>query len=54
MKVPFAKLSAGVPGSALIPSTLITVQWQLSASTFATDGGGCSADFTVKNVAFYK
>ncbi|HSS39244.1 MAG TPA: hypothetical protein VLT58_10780, partial [Polyangia bacterium] len=54
VKVPFAKLSAGVPGSALDPSTLITVQWQLSASTLATDAGGCSADFTVKNVAFYK
>ncbi|MES1209700.1 MAG: hypothetical protein ABUS79_27520, partial [Pseudomonadota bacterium] len=54
VKVPFSKLSAGVPTSTLDPSTIVTVQWQLGASTFATDGGVCSADFTVKNVAFYK
>ena len=54
IKVPFTKLSGGVPNGALDPSTLVTVQWQLSAASFAADGGGCSADFTVKNVAFYK
>ncbi|HVT10111.1 MAG TPA: hypothetical protein VHO67_21770 [Polyangia bacterium] len=54
VKVPFSKLTAGVPLSGLDPGTLVTVQWQLSASTLAGDAGGCAADFTVKNVAFYK
>jgi hypothetical protein len=54
VEVPFTKLSGGVPISALDPSTLVAVQWQLSSSNLATDGGGCSADFTVKNVTFYK
>ncbi|MES1206373.1 MAG: hypothetical protein ABUS79_10590 [Pseudomonadota bacterium] len=54
VKVPFATLSAGMPIGTLDPSTIVTLQWQLSASTLGTDAGGCSADFTVKNVAFYK
>jgi hypothetical protein len=53
VKVPFNKLTAGTPVSTLDPSTIVTVQWQLGASTFGTDAGGCSADFTLENVAFY-
>ncbi len=52
VKVPFSVLSAGSPISSLDPSTLVDVEWQLSAPTGA-DGGSCSANFTVKNVAFY-
>ena len=52
IKVPFSALTAGSPISKLDPSTLVDVQWQLSAPTGA-DGGSCAADFTVENVAFY-
>ncbi len=52
IKVPFSALTAGAPISKLDPSTLVDVEWQLSAPTGA-DGGSCSASFTVKNVAFY-
>ncbi len=54
VKVPFSALSAGVPIGTLDPSTIVTIQWQLTASTSSGDAGGCSADFTVKNVAFYQ
>jgi hypothetical protein len=53
VKVPFNLLSAGMPISALDPHTLLTVQWQLTSPLGATDGGGCSASFTVENVRFY-
>jgi hypothetical protein len=49
IRVPFSALTAGVPISSLDPSTLVDVEWQLSAPT----GGSCSASFSVKNVAFY-
>jgi hypothetical protein len=49
IRVPFSALTAGVPISRLDPSTLVDVEWQLSAPT----GGSCSASFSVKNVAFY-
>lgn len=52
IKVPFTALSGGTPTSALNPSTLVDVEWQLSPSPGA-DGGACSANFTVKNVSFY-
>ncbi|HEY6475103.1 MAG TPA: hypothetical protein VI456_00895 [Polyangia bacterium] len=52
IKVPFTALSGGTPVSALDPSTLVDVEWQLSPSPGA-DGGACSANFTVSNVAFY-
>ncbi len=53
IKVPFTLLSAGMPISTLDPRTLLTVQWQLSAPVGASDGGACSASFTVENVQFY-
>ena len=53
IKVPFDMLSGGMPISAIDPHTLLTVQWQLSSGPGATDGGACSADFTVENVKFY-
>ena len=47
--VPFAALSGGMPVSALDPSTLVTVQWQLAPPA----SGTCAATFTVSNAAFY-
>jgi hypothetical protein len=49
-KVPFSSLGGGSPIATLDPSTIITVQWQLNAKS---GGPGCSANFTVANVAFY-
>ncbi len=49
-KVPFTSFTGGSPNSALDPTTIVTVQWQLNA---LSGGPGCSADFTVANVAFY-
>ena len=43
-----------MPISTLDPRTLLTVQWQLTSPLGATDGGACSANFTVANVQFYK
>jgi hypothetical protein len=52
IEVPFKALSGGAPISALDPSTLVDVEWQLSPSPGAV-GGACAASFTVKNVSFY-
>ncbi len=49
-KVPFALMGSGSPTPKIDPSTIITVQWQLGARS---GGPGCSASFTVENVAFY-
>jgi hypothetical protein len=48
--VPFSALDGGSPDTKLDPSTLVSVQWQLNAPQ---SGMGCSAAFTVENVAFY-
>jgi hypothetical protein len=53
VKVPFSKLTAGMPNGSVDPRTIITVQWQLSSPLGGADGGGCTADFTVGNVSFY-
>jgi hypothetical protein len=53
IKVPFSALTAGMPNATLDPTTIVDVQWQLSARTGAADAGGCAATFTVENVAFY-
>jgi hypothetical protein len=53
LKVPFTALNGGMPIATLDPSTLVTIQWQLSSPLDAADGGGCSASFTVENVSFY-
>jgi hypothetical protein len=50
LKVPFALMGSGSPTAKVDPSTILTVQWQLSARS---GGPGCSASFTVENVAFY-
>jgi hypothetical protein len=50
ISVPFTALGGGSPNAKLDPSTLVTVQWQLNAPN---SGAGCSAAFTVENVAFY-
>jgi hypothetical protein len=51
--VPFNVLAGGMPISSIDPRTLLTVQWQLSSRAGTTDGGACSANFTVENVKFY-
>jgi hypothetical protein len=54
IRVPFTAFSGGMPTPTADPSTIVAVQWQLTAPLGSTDAGGCAADFTVKNVAFYK
>jgi hypothetical protein len=49
-KIPFASMARGSPTPRVDPSTIFTVQWQLNA---LSGGPGCSANFTVENVAFY-
>ena len=50
LKVPFASMGSGSPTAMVDSSTILTVQWQLGARS---GGPGCSAKFTVENVAFY-
>lgn len=49
-KVPFASFGGGSPTPRMDPSTILTVQWQLNARS---GGPGCTANFTVANVALY-
>jgi len=51
--VPFSSLAGGMPVALLDPSTLVTVQWQLTSSAATGGDGTCSAAFTVANVSFY-
>jgi len=53
IRVPFTSFSGGMPQSAADPSSVLSVQWALSAPLGSSDGGACSASFTVKNAAFY-
>jgi hypothetical protein len=50
IKVPFTSLGGGNPIPTFDKTSIITVQWQLNG---LSGGSGCSADFTVENVAFY-
>jgi hypothetical protein len=50
IKVPFSAFSGGGPNSKLDPTTILTVEWQLSAPSSSK---GCAANFSVENVAFY-
>ena len=52
IKVPFTALAGGMPNDKLDPTTLVDVQWQLSAPAGA-EAYGCTASFTVANVSFY-
>lgn len=54
IKVPFTSFTGGMPNPTADPSTIVTVQWQLTAPLGSTDAGVCAANFTVTNVAFYK
>jgi hypothetical protein len=54
IRVPFTAFAGGMPAPTADPSTIVAIQWQLTAPLGSTDGGGCAADFTVKNVSFYK
>jgi hypothetical protein len=49
-KVPFTSLGGGSPTPRLDPATILSLQWQLNARS---GGPGCTARFTVANVAFY-
>jgi hypothetical protein len=51
--VPFSGLTGGMPADGVDPRTLVTLYWQVSATLGSEDGGGCSATFTVENLAFY-
>ncbi len=50
LRFPFALLTGGSPNAKIDPTTIMTVEWELSAPS---GGVGCSANFTVENVAFY-
>ncbi|HEY4186617.1 MAG TPA: hypothetical protein VGP07_16185 [Polyangia bacterium] len=54
IRVPFTSFGGGMPIATAAPSTIVSVQWQLTAPLGSTDGGACAADFTLENVAFYK
>ncbi|MBV9949760.1 MAG: hypothetical protein JOZ69_23160, partial [Myxococcales bacterium] len=53
VRVPFTAIASGMPADRLDARTLISFGWQLAAPAMTPDGGPCSADFTVANVAFY-
>ncbi len=50
--VPFTSLTAGMPADKVDATTIVTVQWQVQAPR-GPDAGGCAANVTVANVAFY-
>jgi hypothetical protein len=52
VQVPFASMGGGSPTATVDPNKLVSLQWQLLAVAGA-DGGGCTASFSVENVAFY-
>jgi hypothetical protein len=49
VQVPFTSLGGGSPIERFDPTTLLTVQWELSAPP----SGACQASVTLENVAFY-
>jgi hypothetical protein len=53
IKVPFSALASGMPNPTLDPTTIVSVQWQLSAPLGTPGAGGCAASFSVANVTFY-
>jgi hypothetical protein len=53
IQVPFSALSGGSPIGGFDTTKIISVEWQLSAPLGAADGGGCAAQFTIDNAAFY-
>jgi hypothetical protein len=53
IQVPFSTLMGGMPNPTLDPTTIISVQWQLSAQVGGPDGGSCAAAFTAENLSFY-
>jgi hypothetical protein len=53
IRVPFSSFSGGMPQSSADPSSIVGVQWGLTAPVGSSDGGACSASFTVENAAFY-
>jgi hypothetical protein len=55
IRVPFTSLAGGMPIPTFDRTTIVTVQWQLSAKLGggADGGNACAAAFTVSNVSFY-
>jgi hypothetical protein len=53
VRVPFSALTGGMPTDGVDPTTLVTLYWQVSAPLGSADAGGCTATFTVGNLAFY-
>jgi hypothetical protein len=53
VRVPFTALTGGMPVGALDVRTIVSFNWQLSVPASTPDGGPCTADFTVENVALY-
>jgi hypothetical protein len=52
LQVPFASMTGGSPVSTVDTSKIVSMQWQLVATT-GGDAGGCMSSFSVENVAFY-
>jgi hypothetical protein len=53
IQLPFSDLAGGMPVSPLDTKSVVSIQWELLGPGTAPDGGDCTANFTVKNVAFY-
>jgi hypothetical protein len=53
IRIPFTSFVGGMPNSMADPSSIVGVQWALTAPAGSSDGGGCQAIFQVENVAFY-
>lgn len=54
IRVPFSMLTGGMPVAALDVHSIVSVRWQLVSPLGTADGGGgCSANLTVTNAAFY-
>ena len=52
LQVPFASMTGGSPVSTVDTTKIVSMQWQLVATT-GGDAGGCMSSFSVENVAFY-
>jgi hypothetical protein len=53
VRVPFSALAGGMPMGVLDARDIVSINWQLAAPASTPDGGPCTADFTIENVALY-
>jgi hypothetical protein len=51
IEVPFSALSGGMPVGLVDPTTIVNIEWEVSAPLGSP--GTCAASFTVSNAAFY-